>query len=84
VEGDGNIELIKAESLFDLKRWDEAEEILNRIYNKENVRILDLLAKIAIEKNLPVEEYLKRFNTFLDAQIEFMLKRESLWGRKNQ
>ncbi len=72
-----NIELIRAKSLFDLKKWDEAEKALNKIYDKRNIHITELMAKIAIERNLPVEQYLKRFDAFLDAQIESMLKGEN-------
>jgi anaerobic magnesium-protoporphyrin IX monomethyl ester cyclase len=70
-----DFEMIRAECLFDLKRWDEAEKAVSRIYtlNQSDVRLSSLEVKLAIERNLPVEEYLKRFDTFLDAQIESML-----------
>ena len=77
VQGVGdNIELIRAKSLFDLKKWDEAEKALNKIYDRNNVRLTELMAKLAIEKNLSVEEYLERFDAFLDVQIESMVKGE--------
>lgn len=70
-----DFEMIRAECLFDLKRWDEAEKGLSRIYNlnQSDVRLSSLKVKLAIERSLPVAEYLKRFDSFLDVQIESML-----------
>lgn len=76
VDGDSHeIQMIRAKSLFDLKKWDEAEGILNRIYNdnQSDVSLSNLRVKLAVELNLPIEEYLRRVDAFLDAQIESML-----------
>ncbi|HIC91437.1 MAG TPA: radical SAM protein [Syntrophaceae bacterium] len=69
------IRIVRAKSLFDLKKWDEAEGILNRLYNnsQSDVSLSSLRVQLAVELNLSIEEYLKRFDAFLDAQIESML-----------
>ncbi len=67
------IQLIRAQSLFDLNRYQESEDILNGFGIPGNVQFLDLRVQLAVQLRLPIETYLKRVEELLDAKIESML-----------
>jgi len=75
VEGASNgIQLIRAQSLFDLNRYQESEDILKGLWIPGDVQFLDLRVQLASYLKLSIETYLKRVEELLDAKIESMLK----------
>ncbi len=66
---DGQLQLIKAQCLFDLKRWDEAERTAGQFSDSGDEEILDLRVKLARRLALPVKEYLRRVNGLLECRV---------------
>lgn len=60
--------LIRAEALFDLDRLEEAEEIVKEMKLTHNVQLADLRVNLAARLVLPVDTFLEREESLLDAK----------------
>jgi hypothetical protein len=67
IGSDGEREqLIRAQALFDLKRFDESEAICNALGHRNNMSLQELRVQLAEVLALPVETYLEREEVLMD------------------
>ena len=65
--------LIRAQALFDLDRFDEAEETAVNLPPADDIQLVDLRVKLAALLCLPIELYLEREEALLDLKTQAML-----------
>ena len=67
-----DLENQRIKALIKLKRYDEAEAAAANPLLATSLQIMNLRARIASLRQLPVEVYLERLDTLLDAQVKMM------------
>jgi anaerobic magnesium-protoporphyrin IX monomethyl ester cyclase len=67
-----NVELARAQSLFDCGEYQEAERIVSRMNRMNEIELLKLRAELTSRLGGPIERYLSRIDVLLDYQIGSM------------
>ena len=66
--------LVRAQALYDLDRLEESETLSKNINLPSDVKLAELRVDLAAKLVLPIETYLERAETLLDARTNAMLK----------
>lgn len=64
---------IRAQALFELERFDEAEEIVTNLMVPNNVQVAELRVELAGRLCLPMDVYLEREEALLDERLKRIL-----------
>lgn len=66
--------LVRAQALFDLERFDEAEKVAGSLTMRDNIPFAELRVGLAGRLSLPLEVYLEREEGLLDARTRSLLQ----------